>query len=29
MDLIIHTSLSFVEGKNETWHFAKTFESNH
>lgn len=23
MDLIVHISLSFLEGKNETWHFYK------
>jgi len=23
MDLIVHISLSFLEGKNETWHLKK------
>jgi hypothetical protein len=25
MDLIVHISLSFLEGKNETWHLKKKF----
>jgi hypothetical protein len=29
IDLIVHTSLSIFEDKNETLHFVKTFEKNH
>jgi hypothetical protein len=27
--MYIHTSLSFLEGTNETWYFATTFQKNH
>jgi hypothetical protein len=29
MDLIVYTSFSFLEPKNEKRHFAKAFEKNH
>jgi hypothetical protein len=29
INLIVYTSLSFLESKNEIWQFAKTFKKNH
>jgi len=28
MDLTVYTNLSFLEDKNETYHFVKAFEKN-